>query len=299
MKLSRLFPLLALLLAASLHAENTHKEVRIASPWPAQNTIIAMLGYGDNIVGTSMIAKRIPLFRQSLPRIEKVAAVSVNSGHEINPEQIIALGVDMLFVPQNMVVPQQALLKQAGVQVLAFEANSLRALTQRVQQTAAVLGPDAQQKALAYQRYFDRNVALVTGRLKDLPASQRVSLYHSMGNPLTTTGRPSLNQDWIDLAGGKNIAENWFGEHQQNRSGEVALEKIVTANPAVIRSGQAWTRSFIIAFTLIRKECSGGAVKPAKRRCNFCGWRKRFILRDLLMWIYAKRRVSFIGSSLA
>ncbi|MGK3717307.1 hypothetical protein ACSLO9_32450, partial [Escherichia coli] len=34
---------------------------------------------------------------------------------------------------------------------------------------------------LAYQRYFDRNVALVTGRLKDLPASQRVSLYHSMG----------------------------------------------------------------------------------------------------------------------
>lgn len=52
MKLSRLFPLLALLallLAASLHAENTHKEVRIASPWPAQNTIIAMLGYGDNI----------------------------------------------------------------------------------------------------------------------------------------------------------------------------------------------------------------------------------------------------------
>ncbi|HAX4063230.1 TPA: ABC transporter substrate-binding protein, partial [Escherichia coli] len=70
--------------------------------------------------------------------------------------------------------------------------------------------------------------------LKDLPASQRVSLYHSMGNPLTTTGRPSLNQDWIDLAGGKNIAENWFGEHQQNRSGEVALEKIVTANPAVI-----------------------------------------------------------------
>ena len=82
--------------------------MRIASPWPAQNTIIAMLGYGDNIVGTSMIAKRIPLFRQSLPRIEKVAAVSVNSGHEINPEQIIALGVDMLFVPQNMVVPQQA-----------------------------------------------------------------------------------------------------------------------------------------------------------------------------------------------
>ncbi|HHD7482175.1 TPA: ABC transporter substrate-binding protein [Klebsiella oxytoca] len=234
MKLSRLIPVLAVFLAASLHAENTHKEVRIASPWPAQNTIIGMLGYGNNIVGTSMIAKKIPLFRQSLPRIENVPAVSVNSGHEINPEQIIALGADMLFVPHNMVVPQQELLKKAGVQVLAFEANSMQALTHRVQLTAAVLGPDAQQKAQAYQRYFDRNVARVAGRLKDLPVSQRVSLYHSMGSPLTTTGRPSLNQDWIDLAGGKNIAENWFGGAKQNRSGEVALERIVTANPAVI-----------------------------------------------------------------
>lgn len=49
MKLSRLFPLLALLLAASLHAENTHKEVRIASPWrrkipllPCWGTAIAL-----------------------------------------------------------------------------------------------------------------------------------------------------------------------------------------------------------------------------------------------------------------
>ena len=92
MKLSRLFPLLALLLAASLHAENTHKEVRIASPWPAQNTIIAMLGYGDNIVGTSMIAKRIPLFRQSLPRIEKVAAVSVTAGMKSIPNRLSRWG---------------------------------------------------------------------------------------------------------------------------------------------------------------------------------------------------------------
>lgn len=234
MKSSRLFTLLAFLLATNLHAENTHRDVRIASPWPAQNTIIAMLGYGDNIVGTSMIAKRLPLFRQSLPRIENVPVISVNSGHEINPEQVIGLGADMLFIPQNIVVPRQDVLKQAGVKILAFEANSLPALTRRVQKTAAELGADAQIKALAYQRYFDRNVALVRERLKDLPDSQRVPLYHSMGTPLTTTGRPSLNQDWIDLAGGRNIAEHWFDSNKQNHAGEVALEKIITANPAVI-----------------------------------------------------------------
>ncbi|KLV62855.1 ABC transporter substrate-binding protein [Citrobacter murliniae] len=233
MTLTRIFPALICLVAGSLFAAQPQSDVRIASPWPAQNTIITMLGYGENIVGTSMIAKKIPLFRQSLPRIDDVAVVSVNSGHELDPEQIISLGTQLLFVPKSMTVPGESLLQQAGVRILAFEANSMTALTSRVQKTADVLGPDAQQKALRYQRYFDHNVGLVKDRLKDLSDNQRVTIYHSMGNPLTTSGRPSLNQDWMDLAGARNIAEHWF-DSKSNRTGEVALEQIVAANPAVI-----------------------------------------------------------------
>lgn len=233
MTLTRIFPALLCLVAGSLFAAQPQSDVRIASPWPAQNTIITMLGYGENIVGTSMIAKKIPLFRQSLPRIDDVAVVSVNSGHELDPEQIISLGTQLLFVPKSMTVPGESLLQQAGVRILAFEANSMTALTSRIQKTADVLGPDAQQKALRYQRYFDHNVGLVKDRLKDLSDNQRVTIYHSMGNPLTTSGRPSLNQDWMDLAGARNIAEHWF-DSKSNRTGEVALEQIVAANPAVI-----------------------------------------------------------------
>ncbi|EKY1944594.1 ABC transporter substrate-binding protein [Cronobacter turicensis] len=237
MKLTRLFPALALV-ASSLASAGPlegagHNDTRIASPWPAQNTIIAMLGYGDNIVGTSQVAKQIPLFRQSLPHIDHVPVVSMSSSHEINPEQIIALGTELLMVAKNMHVPQPEMLSQAGVRVLAFEANSMQALTARVQQTADALGPDAQAKAHRYQRYFDRNATLVRTRLRDLPENQRVTVYHSMGNPLTTTGRPSLNQDWMDLAGANNVAEKWFGV-KKNSAGEVSLERIIAANPAVI-----------------------------------------------------------------
>jgi iron complex transport system substrate-binding protein len=63
-------PALALAVSALLsggpQAAETHNDVRIASPWPAQNTIITMLGYGDNIVGTSMVAKQIPRSRYRL-----------------------------------------------------------------------------------------------------------------------------------------------------------------------------------------------------------------------------------------
>lgn len=233
MTISRLIPALAWLVAGSLFAATPQSDVRIVSPWPAQNTIIAMLGYGDNIVGTSLVAKRIPLFRQSLPRIDDVPVVSVNNGHELNPERILSLRTQLLFVPKSMNIPRQSLLEGAGVRILAFEANSMAALTARVQKTADVLGPDAQEKAARYQHYFDHNVALVASRLKDLPDNERRAVYHSMGNALTTTGKPSLNQDWMDLAGARNVAENWFAA-KPNRAGEVSLEQILAANPAVI-----------------------------------------------------------------
>lgn len=233
MTISRLIPALAWLVAGSLFAATPQSDVRIVSPWPAQNTIIAMLGYGDNIVGTSQVAKRIPLFRQSLPRIDDVPVVSVNNGHELNPERILSLRTQLLFVPKSMSIPRQSLLEGAGVRILAFEANSMAALTERVQKTADVLGSDAQEKAARYQHYFDHNVALVASRLKDLPDNERRAVYHSMGNALTTTGKPSLNQDWMDLAGTRNLAENWFAA-KPNRAGEVSLEQILAANPAVI-----------------------------------------------------------------
>ncbi|MCP1105119.1 ABC transporter substrate-binding protein [Serratia nevei] len=231
------FPVLALLVGALLSdgllAAAPANETRIASPWPAQNAVIAMLGYGDSIVGTSNVAKQIPLFRQSLPHIDTVPVVSVNSGQELNPEQIIALGTRLLFVPDGMKVPQPDVLERAGVRVLAFKANSMAALRARVLKTGAALGPDAQEKAQAYDRYFSRNVARVAERLKDLPPAQRVRVYHSMGSPLFTSGRPSLNQDWMDLAGAVNVAETWFGRKKEG-AGEVALEQIVAANPQVI-----------------------------------------------------------------
>ncbi len=44
MTISRLIPALAWLVAGSLFAATPQSDVRIVSPWPAQNTIIAMLG---------------------------------------------------------------------------------------------------------------------------------------------------------------------------------------------------------------------------------------------------------------
>lgn len=212
-------------------AKTDNPDLRIATPWPAQNTIIMMLGYGEQIVGTSVIAKKIPLFRQMLPNIDNVPVISLSN--QLNPEQIISLQTQLLFVAKGMEVPQRDILESAGVKVVEYPANSLQALQERVQATAVELGPDAQQKAIEYQRYFDRNIILVSERLVGLTEGEKRTVYHSMGSALFTSGRPSLNQDWMDLAGAKNVAETWFS-NKKNNSGEVLLETIIAANPDVI-----------------------------------------------------------------
>ncbi|MGG4607874.1 ABC transporter substrate-binding protein [Providencia sp. Me31A] len=223
--------LMGLCISSLSDSKTDNPELRIATPWPAQNTIIMMLGYGEQIVGTSVIAKKIPLFRQMLPNIDNVPVISISN--QLNPEQIISLRTQLLFVAKGMDVPQRDLLASAGVKVVEYPANSLQALQARVQATATELGPDAEKKALEYQRYFDRNIALVSERLSGLTETEKRTVYHSMGNALFTSGRPSLNQDWMDLAGAKNVAETWFSD-KKNNSGEVLLEAIITANPDVI-----------------------------------------------------------------
>lgn len=101
-----------------------------------------------------------------LPNIDDVPVISISN--QLNPEQIISLRTELLFIAKGMEVPQRDLLENAGVKVVEYPANSLKSLQERVQATAKELGPDAQSKAIEYQRYFDRNIVLVNERLKGL-----------------------------------------------------------------------------------------------------------------------------------
>ncbi len=122
-----------------------------------------MLGYGEQN-GTSMIAKKIPLFRQMLPNIDDVPVISISN--QLNrTNHFITYG--FVFIAKGMEVPQRDLLENAGVKVVEYPANSLKSLQERVQATAKERA-DAQSKAIEYQRYFDRNIVLVNERLKGL-----------------------------------------------------------------------------------------------------------------------------------
>ncbi|CAM3181640.1 iron complex transport system substrate-binding protein [Paracoccus aminovorans] len=210
---------------------------RVATNWEAQNSILAMLGYGDRIVATTRIAHSMPLMRKFVPTIQEAALTTLGDG-TVNVEELMVLRPDILFSSRALPEAVSAQLRGAGIAVASFRSNSLDALVERVSITGEMLGPDASEIARKYRRYFDDNRHRVAERLEKVPPDRRVRVYLASGEPLSTSGRPSLNQDWMDLGGAINVAESWFAD-MPYASGTASLEDILAANPDVIISMDA------------------------------------------------------------
>lgn len=206
---------------------------RVATSWNAQNSILAMLGYGDRIVGTTKLVRDMPLFRQFVPSITQASLVAHSGNMGINTEALISRRAQVFFVSDSVPVAEAEALNKAGIAIVPLRYNSLAAMVERTLITGEVLGPDASRRAQDFAAYYQDNVRRVTEVIQNIPSQQRVKVYHAVGDPLTTSGRPSLNQDWMDLGGAINVAEPWF-----SRSGvttaPVSLEQIFQADPDVI-----------------------------------------------------------------
>jgi iron complex transport system substrate-binding protein len=189
-----------------------------------------MLGHGPHIVATTRTARDMPAFRKLIPGIQDLPLAG--AGGSLNVEELMRLRPQVLFLSQRLAPAQERQLRNAGIAVASFRANSVAALRERVSITADILGPDARERAARYQAYFDANNQRVKQALARVGAAQRVSVYHAVGSPLSTSGRPSLNQDWMDLAHVRNVAEDWFGTARA--SGEVTVEQVMAADPDVI-----------------------------------------------------------------
>lgn len=209
---------------------------RVATAWEAENSIITMLGYGDRIVATTRIAKSIPAFRQIVPSIKDAALASNGAGNDVNVEALLALHPDILFVSAGFSPVSKAQLEAGGIVVAALRDQSLSALVERTLITGQLLGADAYARAVEYQQYFAYNQKRIAERLAKVPPAARLKVYLAGGSPLRTSGRPSLDQDWMDSAGAINIAEHWQLPHAHYGSANTSVEAILAANPDVIIS---------------------------------------------------------------
>ncbi|SUC01759.1 corrinoid ABC transporter substrate-binding protein [Proteus vulgaris] len=206
---------------------------RVATSWNAQNAILAMLGAGDKIVSTTDLVKTIPFFTEIVPAIKMASISSKGNNDTLNIETLIISQPQIFFATGKLSDAQMTTLENAGISVALLKSGSMDALLERTLITGDILGSSSHQLAKDYLAYFQRNTALVKSVISEISIKEPIKVYHAFGSPLRTSGAPSLNHDWITLAGGVNIAEHWF-DNVPSRAGEVSLEQVIHANPDVI-----------------------------------------------------------------
>lgn len=201
---------------------------RIADLWYAHNATVVMLGAADRIAITVDSPAAQPWMYRVAPSLRHATVVAANPA---NAEALLAAGVDLVFVGQAAEADR---LTRLGLPARALAFTDVKSMRASLQNTAEALGgPTAQARVRAYDAYLDAVLARLQRGLRGTPAEGRPRILH-LGSlsPLRADGAGTLIDEWITLAGGRNVATELHGTLQP-----VSIEQIARWNPDLIVVG--------------------------------------------------------------
>ncbi|WP_276724243.1 ABC transporter substrate-binding protein [Pantoea septica] len=206
-----------------------HPARRIADAWYAHHSLLMTLGAGDLIVATVNHPADRPWMFKVQPSLNQALQAR---GKTFSSEALVARGVDAIFVPAQD--PDAISYRQAAIPTLSMRFNDVASMKRSLLTTARVVGtPQAQRRALAYNRYLDAQIAAVSAQTASLSEAQRPRVLHIQSlRPLKVDGSQTLIDSWIRLAGGRNAAAEVTGNMK-----EVSPEQVIAWDPDVIIIG--------------------------------------------------------------
>ena len=188
---------------------------RIVSLSPLITENIFLLGAGDSLVGTTFYCQR----PQAARHTEKVGSVM-----DLSIEKVISLRPDLILASNLTPLPQVAKLERLGFQVETFgQPASFAEICTHFLRLGRLLGLEEQAELIVEQT--TNKVRNIQRAVAGLP---RQKVFLQVGaHPLFSSVKNSFTHDFIELAGGMNIAGD-------QRSGAIKTEKVIALDPDVI-----------------------------------------------------------------
>ena len=186
---------------------------RIISLGPSLTKELYLLEVEDRLIGCTIYAP------ECAKNKEKVGTVI-----DINLERIIKLKPDLVLATSLVNPKQVEKLRKLKIKVVVFhQARSFQELCDQFLELAKLVGK--QDKASQIIKEVKEKVKSIREKTKDL---KRAKVFIQVGaKPLFTAGKNSFVNDFIEFAGGINIAKD-------TEIGIYSREKILEKNPDVI-----------------------------------------------------------------
>jgi iron complex transport system substrate-binding protein len=199
------------------------KPTRIVSVTLATDEILLALVEPHRLLGVTYLAVDDRLSNMT----QEAAAIP----HKVraDPEQIISLQPDLVFVASFLRGEFIKLLQAAGLVLFQFqEYDSIAEIQQNIRLIGQVVGEEAKADALVAAMHV--RLQALAERLRPIGARPRVLYWGSHGY---TAGRLTSMDDLITHAGGENLAATYGLIGPANLS----AEQVLAMNPQVIVSG--------------------------------------------------------------
>jgi iron complex transport system substrate-binding protein len=194
---------------------------------------VFLLGQADRLAGAHFYMLDRPWVVETNPNIKDVNPVE--SPGEPNIEDLLTLEPDVAFFfdyPDSLTA-----MVDAGIPTLVVQQSEGNPTTadafldyqkKEVQVFADAFGAEAQAKAADWFAYLDEKVAYVQDKVKDIPAADRKTALYAYGEDgLGVFSQYSYVSFWLELAGGRNLAD----ETGQEMDTIITMEQIIDWDP--------------------------------------------------------------------
>lgn len=208
-------------------------------------SVAVLAGAGDRLMGAPGGVISNEMLAEVYPDLGSIDQLS---GNAINVETLLAADVDVVLIKRDLYDngEETAKLDRVGIPYVVVDYDTLEGQMDAIRLVGEVCGPDAQEKAGAIADYYQQTVDLVESRAAQLDESEKVSVYHSINDPLLTDGAGSLGADWMKRAGAVSVSAQEGGK---GGTGDytATLEQVYTWNPDVVVCSTADAKNAILA----------------------------------------------------
>jgi ABC-type Fe3+-hydroxamate transport system substrate-binding protein len=188
---------------------------RIVSLVPSITEELYLLDVQERIVGVTIYCRRPP---------EAQSKEQVGTVVEVNVEKIVSLRPDLVIASPLTDHKQIQKLQAVGIRVDVFPPpRDFKALCKGFLQLAHTVGMEERARAIIQQA--EGELAIIKGKVKGLP---KPLVFVQIGEkPLVAAGRDSFIDDFVNSAGGVNIAH-------EVKTSVYSREEVVRKNPDII-----------------------------------------------------------------
>lgn len=196
--------------------ETIDKEpTKIISLAPSNTEMLFALGLGDKVVGVTSYC--------NYPE-EATTKEVIGSFKQFNLERIVELEPDLVLVYGAGEEEENKILRDSGIKVLGFMPESIDDVMKGIEKIGKATGASEEARKLIDSMEQKKNEII-----DKVKGQEEVKVFYEIWHdPLMGAGKGSFMDELIELAGGKNIAEDADGAYPQ-----YDLEQLIERDPEV------------------------------------------------------------------